>query len=193
MLHRDQIHPIGGRILLEAIFEETTFGPEGDVEFAVPPDYQNRYPNAGWYIRGGPSDFEVEPDNIVILKDEGEKVNRSYYDVFRLILEDDNSGERFNLVIDIEALVPFEEAMNAFYANPSEEKDIRVCVRDVEGTPWTFEKRDVLDFGVDHLAHPTYTLEYVPTKMLELAVSETQIRLHYLVDPRRAILILKDW
>lgn len=192
-MHQDSIHPTQGRILLESIYEETIFGPDGKVEFEIPPEYQYRYPNTGWYVRGGPSSLGLQRDDLVVLEDEGRDVDRSYYDVFRLILEDRTDGEKYNLIISADAYLPFREIMAKFYANPSTEKHRRISLKDVEGTPWTFEAQDVLDFDIDELAHPTYTLEYIPTKMLYLWVSDSRQKLHYLVDYRRVLLVLKEW
>lgn len=191
-MHQDDVYPVGGRILLEAVFEESTVDSFGR-EWAIPFEYQNRYPNAGWYVRGAPSHWNVERDDLLILDDEGSEVDRTYYDVFRLILEDERDGERYNLIINIDGLQAFEEIMKAYYKEPSVHKTRQISVKDVEGTAWTFECQDVLDYGVDELAHPTYELEYIPTKMIELWISETEKRLHYLVDPKRILLILKDW
>lgn len=179
-MHRDKVKPLRNLVLLEALFTE--FFDEDEL-IAVPSEHRRRYPNLARIIRGA----GLPEGSLAILRDEGEDVHRSYYDVFKLILNDD--GKELELIVDNDVEPVLREFMLRYQKNPTSE-DMQLTVEDaIKGEKWSFLCSDVLDWTYDQLATPGYELEYVPTRMIYLE-HDGKMKLHYITPSSNIIALL---
>lgn len=166
-------------MLVEALFAERRFGPDGKVAFHVPVEHQKRYPSLG-RVHSHYKDalHELVPGEFVVLEDEGIHIDRTYYDVFQIVLDD--LGKQLILTVDNDIEPLFRETIERYRSSPTSENR-HISVKDV-GTDewWSFLCSDVLSYGYETLAHPTYDLESVPTFMIELMHGK-KMKLFYIV------------
>lgn len=184
MLTPEQVHPTKGKLLLEPVWPEDT---EGGI--IIPVQFRPRYSNLG-IVRECNSSYSLKPGALVLLDDEGRLIERSYYDIFKVVLLDHQHSLEMLCDADVEPY--FRETMDNYARSPSEYKHHRITLKDVNTDEVVeFSPPDVVDFGFEDLAHPTYRLEYIPTAMIEL-LDEGKSKLFYIIDERR-ILSTLEW
>lgn len=176
MLSPDNIFPLKGLALLQAITAEQTKSG-----LYIPIEGELRYPTSAIVIRGGP---DLIPGHLAILEDEGRKVDRSYYDVFKVWVGD--FKENVEIIAQVEAEPIFSATVKSYRANPSSENKW-ITLKDVlTDEVIRFQCSDVKDWSFDDAAHPTYRLEYVHTQMLDLWTGE-KFELFYIIDERNIL------
>jgi len=179
MLTPEQVHPTKGKLLAEAVWPEKTDGG-----IIVPTEFQPRYSNTA-VVRKCNSSYHLDPGTLLLLDDEGTLIERSYYDVFKVVLRDHQHSLEMLCDSDVEPL--FRETMAKYDAEPSAYRHYRITLKDVNTDEVVeFSPPDVVDFGYEDLAHPTYRLEYMPTAMLNLWDGD-KYKLFYIIDERRIL------
>jgi len=180
-----EVHPTKGRVLLEAAW------PEQRGFIIIDPTILRgiRYPDLGWVVETNCREA-LRKNDLVLIRSHTNYTERSYYDVFSVTIGD--YKERLTILVDSEVEAVFKSQVEIYRANPSTH-DRNVSVQDVESNEWyTFLTSDVIDFGFVELAHPAYSLEYIPTYMINLSQGVGEpLLLHYIIDYKNIIAIIK--
>jgi hypothetical protein len=187
-LSPDQVFPTRGRVLLEAIAADRIFTATGETIYL--PD-QGRYLPTARIVRGGEKEG-LRRGDMAILIDEGREVSRSYFEVFKLILDDD--GKHLEIIAKNEVEPVLKEYLEKYRKNPSTH-DYQLSVECQQtGEWWSFLCSDVIIHTWDELAHPTYKLEYIPTYMIELFNPERRkFKLHYIAPISSILATLPEY
>jgi hypothetical protein len=161
-LTADRLQPPAGKVVLEALYADT-YDPLGKI--LVPEQFQRRYPHLARVIAGGHEEG-LQPGDMVILEDEGYDGDRTYYDVFKLILSDGNMD--LTIVVDNE-LEPALREKVTLYRRHRTSHDVKISVQDVNDDQWwTFNCSDVKDWTWDFQSNTPQRLEYIPAYMIEV-------------------------
>lgn len=174
----ESVHPLKGRVLMEALFPA-----ESEGGLILSNEFERRYSSLGRVVEGE----GIEPGTLAILHDDTETYDGSYYDVLCLTLNDE--GKEFPLVIDAETEPHLRERWEQFRRNPSTHNK-KLTAYDIEKSEhYTFLCSDIISLGPQYKAHKSWEVEYIPTFMIYLW-SEGKFRLYYIahVDSILALL-----
>ena len=171
-----------GLVLLQAkTYSQTSSG------ILIERDERIRYPDLG-LVWASKSREDIKRGELVLIENEGLFVPRTYYDVFRVVLRD--VKEDVLMTVDSDSEPQFTEMMRQYESNPSEWKHEWISLTDVTTDEViNFNPSDVVEFGFVDMANPTYTLEYIPTVMMDLWTGE-KLELFYLIDEKKIMAIL---
>lgn len=181
MIEADNVIPLRGRVLIRAVKARRT-----ESGLYLPTTNTNRYPTIGIVHRTSPlSKYDIPEGDLALISNEGQYVDRSYYDVFKVRLRD--SIQSLIMTVDASVEPVFREQMEIFRANPATE-DRQITLKDVETDEVvSFNCSDVEDFGYEQVAFPGgYYLEYIETYMIDLYWNGSS-HLFYIIDERRIL------
>ena len=146
--------------------------------------FELRYPDLGLVWESN-SREDILRGDLVIIENESKFIPRSYYDVFRVVLRD--VVQDVVMTVDMDQEPMFLEFMRRYEASPSVWKHRWVELKDVTTDEVIkFNPPDVVEWGIEEAANPTYTLEYIPTIMIDLWTGE-KFELFYIIDERKII------
>ena len=182
MLTPNQLIMMPGLVLLEA--KESSQTSSG---ILIEKDERLRYPDVGLVWLSSAKE-DIRRGDLVLIENEGMFIPRTYYDVFKVVLRD--VKEDVLMTVDSDAEPHFSEMMRKYEASPSEWKHMWIELTDVTtDEKINFNPSDVVEFGFVDMANPTYTLEYIPTVMMDLWTGERS-ELFYLIDEKKIMAIL---